>query len=326
MANYYSKQEVLSLLNIPDSTLYQMIRDGRIHPYLPPSRKRGAIYDKKEIDDLVHMQKRGDAKPRTIVFDALTNAELAQAFALDFEVVGDTDLPLWSTLRAWNKRNPQIFYGITDQEHIVVAYFALIPLSEQTIKHYLQDEMQLESIEEEHILRYTLDTCYSCLLHMSVAPNAVNYSEMLRSGLLSVLEALGKQGIELGQVYYKQCLPLGEEMTVALTGSLGFTPVRDNEQKVLGYLSSLQDVRSWLTHAYQRGIMSHTSQRSLEANGDEFQSPVNIRKEYVVLEDGTIRGPLQYVPNYELLLGEADERVGFFAALKRPRGRPRKQR
>src|SRR5579875_3619332 len=101
---YYTKKEALEKLGIPESTFYFLVKDGRIRSYLPPHRKRGALYDKDQIDAIAAIQVATGQKAvsdEEVVFGMSTEVDLAQEVAIGLDLYGPDDIVPLKKLREW---------------------------------------------------------------------------------------------------------------------------------------------------------------------------------------------------------------------------------
>src|SRR5690242_15189819 len=92
---YYTKKEALERLGIPESTFYYLVKDGRIRSYLPPHRKRGALYDRDQIDAIAAIQvATGQKVPADdhLVFGPSSEVDLAQEVAIGLDLYGPDDI------------------------------------------------------------------------------------------------------------------------------------------------------------------------------------------------------------------------------------------
>ena len=124
---YYTAQQVLDLLQIPTTTLYAMIHDGRLHAELPPGRRRGYRFVPAEIDALAQAQ--GGGIPALVVRTA-TEADLAQVVALSLDQVGAAQTVRWPVWQAWRAALPTQFVVVSAGGVIVMCWgrIGLVPL------------------------------------------------------------------------------------------------------------------------------------------------------------------------------------------------------
>jgi len=137
---FYTATDVMKLLAIPSSTLYDFVKAGKIERVVPPNRSDG-YYPKGPVDAMVR------AKQVFLIQYATDPALFVKATAEDAQGIYDVGVSLWGTIGTppvetrlgWYQSNPDIDYAIK-QEGVVAGYISLMPLKHETLEQLLSGE------------------------------------------------------------------------------------------------------------------------------------------------------------------------------------------
>jgi hypothetical protein len=261
MAMYYTKKEALERLGIPESTFFYWVKDGRIRSYLPPHRKRGALYDKEQIDAIAAIQvATGQKLPddERLVFGASTEVDLAQEVAIGLDLYGADDIVPLRKLREWWQRNPEMFLALKRQDGVLVGYSSVTPMKHETIIKLLCDEIREADVDPQDIYPYSTDMpleCYIASLTVVPGPNQRKYATVLILNVARFIQELGRRGVNIAAFY---CIGASEDGR-RIAHELGFTEIYTSpDGGRSGFMLKADDPNSKLAHYYQTGLTPPT--------------------------------------------------------------------
>ena len=253
---YYSKKEALEKLGIPESTFYQMVSDGRIRSYLPPHRKRGALYDREQIDAIVAIQvATGQKAPSEdiLIFGASTEVDLAQEVAIGLDLYGADDIVPLGKLRQWWNRNPEMFLSLKRADGVLVGYSSVTPMKHETIMRLIRDEIREADVDPQDIYPYSVGVpleCYIASLTTVQGPNQHRYAFRLILDVAHFLKQLGERGVNITKFYAIGASKDGQEKAE----QLGFTETyRSPDGSRRGYVLETTNTASKLVRYYLSG-------------------------------------------------------------------------
>ena len=220
---FYTASDVMRMLGIASSSLYDMVKAGKIERVVPPSRSDG-YYPKGPIDDMVR------AKELFLLQYATNRATFVKATAQDAQGIYDVGVSLWGTIGTptvetrlgWYQSNPDIDY-VVKQDGIVAGYISLMPLKYETIEQLIVGTKRGWEVTPDELLPFVPDTpleAFVMALGVRAGLNrAEKYGMRLLSGAVHVLGELAEKGIILEKFYatsnspdgIKACRDLGFE-------------------------------------------------------------------------------------------------------------------
>lgn len=163
MTDYLPASEAIKLSNIPASTFYRLVREGKLHKYLPTPVSKQGLYAREDIERIRSEYKRETRKNETGATDWITTADLGHFYDLEYSAYEEqTRDP--SIIRKWFARNSylcRILYNHTDRREIWGG-INILPLEEETILKLLHQEIldsdltPLDILTYEHPGMYTL--------------------------------------------------------------------------------------------------------------------------------------------------------------------------
>jgi len=221
MEAFYTKDQVIKKLNIPNSTLYQMVKDGRLHPLLPRGKKRGMVFDVAEIDTLLWQIKvQVTNNPQILTVEILDEHDMAEVAALSAEWLGRDRMLLFSTLRTWWRKNPAMFMGIRNADGFLWGITAVIPLPQTLIERICDDEHLFFTLTEDDIQPYSPayeNACYIPFIRVDMNRHLFDRLEYLlaHDALEHYFMALGRMRIPIARVYFKDIAEKREVATEA---------------------------------------------------------------------------------------------------------------
>ncbi len=265
---YYTKKEALEKLGIPESTFYFMVNDGRIRSYLPPHRKRGALYDKEQIDAIAAIQvATGQRLPTDehLVFSPSSEVDLAQEVAIGLDLYGADDIVPLSRLRLWWQRNPEMFLSLKRSDGVLVGYSTVTPLKHETIMKVLRDEIREIDIDPEDISPFVIGKpleCYIASLTVVPGPKQREYATALIHNVARFIRQLGERGVDIIAFYAVGVSEDGRRITT----QLGFEEIyRSPDGERIGYVLRTDNPNSRLVRYYQAGKQRRGQQQENEA-------------------------------------------------------------
>src|SRR5579875_1904860 len=269
---YYTLQQALEKLGIPKSTFFDMVKDGRIRSYLPPHRKRGALYDKEQIDAMAAIQVATGQKPPTdekLIFGNSTEVDLAQEVAIGLDLYGADDIVPLNKLRQWWMRNPEMFLALKRQDGVLVGYSSVTPMKPETIMKLIRDEIREADVDPNDIYPYSIGVpleCYIASLTVVPGPKQREYATQLISDVAHFIQHLGERGVYITTFYCIGATPEGRR----IAHNLGFTEIYtspDGDRSGFKLLTS--DEESKLAQFYMKGF--NDSQQDHQHNGSNQQ-------------------------------------------------------
>lgn len=210
---FYTASEVMRLLGISSSTLYDFVKAGKIERVVEPPRKDG-YYPRRPIDEMVR------AKQLFLIQYATDTASFAKATAQDAQGIYDVGLSLWGTIGtpsvetrlAWYRVNPDIDY-VVKQEGAVAGYVSLMPLKHETIEQLLSGEKRGWEVKPDELLPFAPGVPLECfVMALGIRAGlhkAEKYGMRLLLGSMHALGELAKQGVIIAKLYATSNSPDG---------------------------------------------------------------------------------------------------------------------
>ncbi len=254
---YYTKKEALEKLGIPESTFYFLVKDGRIRSYLPPHRKRGALYDKDQIDAIAAIQVATGQKAvsdEEVVFGMSTEVDLAQEVAIGLDLYGPDDIVPLKKLREWWQRNPEMFRALKRaSDGVLVGYSSITPMKHETIMKLIRDEIREADVDPNDIYPYSTEVpleCYIASLTTVPGPRQNHYATQLILNVARFIQSLGRRGVDIRAFYAIGATEKGQR----IAEQLGFKEIyRSADGERRGYMLSTDDPHSKLASYYRAG-------------------------------------------------------------------------
>jgi predicted DNA-binding transcriptional regulator AlpA len=149
---YYTKEEVMKLLDKPRSTFYREVEEGTIPSELEEGRKRGRKYPKEAIDAHVKLlSPRGKAK---LTFGSATNSELWASYQNHFKLYEVEDIVTYDRLLEWREANEDIFMSAREDGKRIGGV-TILPLAEDVIKSLIDERIREQNIEQWSIKKWS---------------------------------------------------------------------------------------------------------------------------------------------------------------------------
>ncbi len=149
---YYTKEEVMKLLDKPRSTFYREVEEGIIPSELEEGRKRGRRYPKEAIDAHVKLLKP-KGKPK-LTFGPATNSELWASYQNHFQLYEVEDIVTYDRLLEWREANEDIFMSAREDGKRVGGV-TILPLAEDVIKSLIDERIREQNIEQWSIRKWS---------------------------------------------------------------------------------------------------------------------------------------------------------------------------
>jgi hypothetical protein len=253
---YYTKKEALEKLGIPESTFFYWVKDGRIRSYLPPHRKRGALYDKDQVDAIAAIQvATGQQMPdeERLLFGHSTEVDLSQEVAIGLDLYGADDIVPLRKLRQWWERNPEMFLALKRLDGVMVGYSSVTPMKHETILRLLRDEIREADVDPQDIYPYSTTMpleCYVASLTVVPGPNQRRYATQLIFHVARFIQELGRRGVNITAFYAIGASDDGQR----IARRLGFEEIYTSpEGDRSGFVLHTDNPRSQLAQYYQAG-------------------------------------------------------------------------
>jgi hypothetical protein len=229
---YYTAAQVKERLGITQGQLYNYVRNGTLHPVVPPGKRHG-VYARKEVDQLAHeLQIFMDTRQKhpTTFEKVTTKEEVIETIKISDYIFGghiDTDKQI-----SWLKKNPDIEYVIKN-EGKVVGYVIILPLRPEKIERLLHEEEQTINIKPEEIGDFEpgiplhlYGGAIGTIAGLTLAEKRT-YGARLIGGLIDTLIDMGKRGIIFETFTGRSTKPDG----IRLLRNLGFTQTPSATEK-----------------------------------------------------------------------------------------------
>jgi hypothetical protein len=256
---FYTASEVMKMLGIPSSTLYDLVKAGKIERVVEPPRKDG-YYPKGPVDEMVR------AKQLFLIQYSTDTAVFSKATGQDAQAIYDVGLSLWGTMGTpsvetrlrWYQTNPDIDY-VVKQEGAVAGYISLMPLKHDTIEQLLSGEKRGWEVTPDELLPYAPGVPLECfVMALGVRAGlkkAEKYGMRLLIGSIHALGELARAGVILERLYatsnspdgIKACRDLGFKEMEAIPETTRLRFVLDVATSESILLQEYHEVRRQLT-------------------------------------------------------------------------------
>lgn len=141
---YYTPEEVMTLLGISKATLQRKADSGEIPTELEPGKKKGRKYPKEAIDTHVKLMQKKEAPPN-FTFSLSTNNDLWAGYQNTKKIYEPEDVVNYETLLEWKKANGEIFMTARENGERAGG-ITIIPLSENVIELLINEKMREQDI------------------------------------------------------------------------------------------------------------------------------------------------------------------------------------
>lgn len=265
---YYTKKEALEKLGIPESTFYYLVKDGRIRSYLPPHRKRGALYDRDQIDAIAAIQTATGQRLPTdehLIFGPSSEVDLAQEVAIGLDLYGADDIVPLRKLRLWWERNPEMFLALKRGDGVMVGYSSVTPMKHETIMCLIRDEIREADVDPNDIYPYAVGRpleCYIASLTIVPGPRQQQYATHLILNVAKFIRNLGRRGVDITAFYAVGASDDGRRVA----RQLGFREIYTSPSgDRSGFVLETTDQESKLVRYYLAGVAERSSALGVEA-------------------------------------------------------------
>jgi len=229
---YYTKEEVMQLLNKPSTTFYREVNAGIIPSELEEGRERGRKFPKEAIDAYIEMLQHGDRE--RLKFVPSSNSDLWARVQNSKKIYGENDTVSYRKVLQWKKANKNIFMSVKADDRLV-GDVTLIPLAETTIHALINNKILEKDIPLASIRDWDAPEISMYLSTTAIVPCGNKHIDKARGRFL-IRETL-KWAVSLRQQYdIKNCYgiavsPEGQK----ILQHLGFTAINDQIAKKLGF-------------------------------------------------------------------------------------------
>jgi hypothetical protein len=229
---YYTKEEVMKLLNKPSTTFYREVNAGIIPSELEEGRERGRKFPKEAIDAYREMLLHGDREH--LKFVSSSNSDLWAGVQNSRKIYGENDTMSYGKVLRWKKANKNIFMSVKAEDRLVGSV-TLMPLVETTI-HALINNKILEKDIPVGVIRDweapEISVYFPTMTIVTCGNKRIDHAR----GCFLIRETL-KWALSLRQQY-----DIKNWYAIAVTAEgnkllqhLGFTPINDQVAKSLGF-------------------------------------------------------------------------------------------
>jgi hypothetical protein len=229
---YYTKEEVMQLLNKPSTTFYREVNAGIIPSELEEGRERGRKFPKEAIDAYMEMLQHGDREH--LKFVPSSNSDLWARVQNSKKIYGENDTVSYRKVLQWKEANKNIFMSVKAEDRLVGGV-TLMPLAETTIHALINNKILEKDISFSAISDW--DAPEISVYIPTIAIVACGNKRIDRArGCFLIRETL-KWALSLHRQYdIKNCYGI----VVTAEGQkilqhLGFTSINDQIAKRLGF-------------------------------------------------------------------------------------------
>jgi predicted DNA-binding transcriptional regulator AlpA len=149
---YYTKEEVMKLLDKPRSTFYREVEEGIIPSILEEGRRRGRKFPKQAIDAHIKLMKK--KRKSKLTFGPTTNSELWAGYENSVRLYDPEDIVDYETLLEWREVNYDIFMTAREGEKRAGG-ITIIPLAESVIHSLINGKIREKDIPLWAIRKWT---------------------------------------------------------------------------------------------------------------------------------------------------------------------------
>ncbi len=251
---YYTAAQVKKKLGITDGQLYNYVRYEHLTRIIPPGRKQG-VYKRDEVDqlarDLHSFMAHRKAQPTR--FERLKTREemekcqeISQAlFGVKRDIVD-----LMKTV----EKNPETYYVLKDEDEII-GYTALWPVKSEKLNDILAQTLPVQITPEDIEVFEPGKSIDLYLVVIGVKPvfnkqEKHFYGARLISGLIRVIENLGKRGIIIGTIAARSNMPEG----IRLLRRMGFTEIKPLTPERRTFVINIKESGIPFIQEYQKAL------------------------------------------------------------------------
>jgi len=151
MTKHLSAREAIELLDIPASTFYRLVKEGKITKYYPTAVSKHGTYSPNEIAHLKGQFKEEESDIDELgATDWLKSTDVGNIYDLEYPIFGDqTSNP--SLVRKWHERNPHIYRLLfnKDDRRDLWGVMNMLPLEDEVIFRLLRGEIQVADLDPQ---------------------------------------------------------------------------------------------------------------------------------------------------------------------------------
>ncbi len=229
---YYTKEEVMQMLNKPSTTFYREVNAGIIPSELEEGRERGRKFPREAIDAYMEMLQHGDREH--LKFVPSSNSDLWARVQNSRKIYGENDTVSYRKVLQWKEANKQIFMSVKAEDRLVGGV-TLMPLAETTIHALINNKILEKGIPLWAIRDWEAEEISVYLPTIAIVASGNKLIDHARGRFL-IRETL-KWAISLRQQYdiknwYGMAVTTEGEK---LLQHLGFTAINDQVARRLGF-------------------------------------------------------------------------------------------
>ena len=183
----YTRRQALDLfqqhkIDISETTLYRRVQSGEIRSYLPTGKKRGATFDKEDIDTIISkasetsvitqspseqiLKKRSDELEESagvaVQVSWVRPEDAPIVFKLDFDAYGlDLMVPTRTSFGWFHKNNRMCCILHNPERTVAYGAMTILLLREDTILQILRGEIKEKDITNDDILLFEPGNLYT---------------------------------------------------------------------------------------------------------------------------------------------------------------------
>lgn len=229
---YYTKEEVMQLLNKPSTTFYREVNAGIIPSELEEGRERGRKFPKEAIDAYIETLQHGDRERLKFVLSS--NSDLWARVQNSKKIYGENDSVSYRKILHWKETNKNIFMSVKVEDRFVGGV-TLMPLAETTIHALINNKILEKDIPLASIRDWDAPEISMYLSNIAIVACGNKRIDKARGRFL-IRETL-KWALSLRQRYdIKNCYGIAvTSENEKILQHLGFTAIDDQIAKTIGF-------------------------------------------------------------------------------------------
>jgi hypothetical protein len=224
---YYTATEVKQVLGITHGMLYQYVRNGNLHPVIPPGKKQG-VYSRKEVDKLaLELQAffMYREKLSTSFVRVVSREEMGKCLDISQELFG-VGREILDECMGMIERNPYICYALKASDEVTIGYTGITPLKPGKLDGVLAQTLPVRVLPEDMEVFEAGKHLDIYIGVMAIRPGFTSaekhtYGSRLIAGLAGTIIDLGRQGVIIDTIAARSSTADG----IKLMRHIGFTEI-----------------------------------------------------------------------------------------------------
>lgn len=264
---YYNAQEAMQKLGVSKTKFYEYVNEGRISKRLDPNRQRGAQFSVKEVDDLAAALKgtvltygTEEEKERFFRIARPEDApEVSRFSSYIFEPLGGYGLPEEVFTKWFSIPYLEIGHLLLERGQ-VIGYATILPLTHEQVMQIMRKEIRPSKIPINELPRLEPEKPIDLfLVDIAIDPEKKQAIVYLFGKLLTYLEELGKQGVEIIGIY--ATASTREGINICRRAGMRQMEIPDIQPDWIPFELKVQETKNSLTSDYIRALNIYKRKR-----------------------------------------------------------------